>query len=805
MGIHAIQAGCERAEHQLRREQERFAFTLDAAEIVAWDWDPHTDEVILSANAERILGIPSGRTIDTGKHLSALVHSDDRERIEQALQRAAGEGTTFDVEYRLVRPSGGELWVNHKGRAALTVAGTPGRAHGMLRDITRSKQTEEHIRELNAALRQRAEQLQAILNVLPVGIFVADDPACTSIRPNHAGARMLGISIETDISKSGPAAERMPLRFLRDGTEIPADELPMQRAARTGETVWGDEVDVIRGDGTSIRLLLYAVPLLDEEAQLRGCIGTGIDITERRRAEQALRESEERFQTFMAHSPAAAWIVDQQGQILYVSPTYLRMFRSGTSDPVGKSIFDLYPEQLAQKYMETSLRAVREGRVVEEVEPAPRRDGTDGYFLVYRFPIRNAADHVSIGGVAIDITELKQAEKQLKEIDRRKDEFLATLAHELRNPLAPMRNALQILHIAEPSNPRAQSARKVMDRQVQQLARLVDDLLDVARITRGKLELRKERVDVASIVERALETSRPVIAHAQHRLSVHLPQERSYLVADPMRVAQVLSNLLNNAAKYTPCGGDIQIVTERLAGEVIIKVQDNGTGISPEMLPRIFEMFTQADTTLERAQGGLGIGLTIVKQLVELHGGRIMAESDGLGRGSSFSVALPLALEERCPAEEHVHGDDPQPTSHERRILVVDDNQDAADTLATLLDAMGNDVRTAYDGWQALRVAEEHRPDIIFLDIGMPGINGYEVAHRLRAQPETRDVMLVAMTGWGQEADRKRSKEAGFDHHWIKPIDPQALDDLLSCSATRRSESPLAAAGRLAIRGQASG
>ena len=375
------------------------------------------------------------------------------------------------------------------------------------------------------------------------------------------------------------------------------------------------------------------------------------------------------------------------------------------------------------------------------------------------------------------VLQHKRSEAALQETDRRKDEFLAILAHELRNPLAPLRNALQLLQLAGGDRQTVEQTVGIMDRQLQQMVRLIDDLLDISRITRGKIELRKERVELAAVIRDAVETSRPLLETAGHELTVIYPPEPISLDADPTRLAQVFANLLNNAAKYTPPGGHIRLMAERQGEEVVVKVSDTGIGIPDDMLPRVFEMFTQVDRSLERSQGGLGIGLSLVRGLVELHGGSVEAKSDGPGRGSEFSVRLavhPAARKDQALVED---GRPAAPARH--RILVVDDNRDAADSLALLLTLQGSEVRTAYDGLEAVEAAAVFQPDIVLSDIGMPRLNGYEAAQKIREQCRGRQVVLIAMTGWGQEEDRRRSNQAGFDFHLVKPVDLAALERLL--------------------------
>jgi signal transduction histidine kinase/CheY-like chemotaxis protein len=367
--------------------------------------------------------------------------------------------------------------------------------------------------------------------------------------------------------------------------------------------------------------------------------------------------------------------------------------------------------------------------------------------------------------------------QHLRDTDRRKDEFLATLAHELRNPLAPIRNALQIMSLAQ-DGPTVEQARSMMERQLGQMVRLIDDLLDVSRISIGKLELRKERVDLASVLAGAVETARPLIDACGHALRVTLPPSPVYLDADPLRLAQVFSNLLNNAAKYMDRGGRIELEAAAGGGELRVTVRDTGRGIPPEALPYVFEMFAQVDRSLEHSHGGLGIGLTLVKQLVEMHGGRVEARSDGVGRGTEMNVYLataPAPAPAVPAARRKLHSH-----AFAFRILVADDNIDAADSLALMLRMMGNQVRTVHDGAQAIEEAEAFRPDLVLLDIGMPRVSGYDAARRIRSQRWGARMVLVALTGWGQDEDKRLAREAGFDHHFTKPVSPADLEKLLS-------------------------
>jgi PAS domain S-box-containing protein len=375
----------------------------------------------------------------------------------------------------------------------------------------------------------------------------------------------------------------------------------------------------------------------------------------------------------------------------------------------------------------------------------------------------------------------EQAAAVLRETDRRKDEFLAMLAHELRNPLASLRTGLQVLNRINSQEPNVQQTRAMMERQVENLVRLVDDLLDVGRVTQGKIKLQKERTDLSAIVARALETSRPIIAARGLSLEVFLAEAPLPVEADMMRAAQVLINLLNNAAKFTPQGGSIRLTVERTGDMGVVRVKDSGVGIAPEMLPKVFDLFMQADPTASRTEGGLGIGLTLSRRLMELHGGSLEAASAGLGQGSEFTARFPLATTEAPASAETAR---PAPAKKgpavPRRILIVDDNRDAANSLGLLLKLLGHEVRQTYDGRQALEVAAEFLPEVVLLDIGLPGMSGYAVAAEMRAQPALQQVRLVALTGYGSDDDRHRSRAAGFHDHLVKPVDLPALEMLLA-------------------------
>jgi signal transduction histidine kinase/ActR/RegA family two-component response regulator len=498
----------------------------------------------------------------------------------------------------------------------------------------------------------------------------------------------------------------------------------------------------------------------------------------RREAERAIRESEERFRAFVTASSDVVYRMSADWSEMRF--LHGREFMADTHEP-SRTWLEKYidPDDRPQ-VIKAIGEAIRTRHVFELEHRVRRVDGSLGWTFSRAVPLLGTDGAiVEWLGAALDVTARKRAEEGLREADRRKNEFLATLAHELRNPLAPIRNALQIIRLSSDRDAREQ-ARTLIERQLGQMVRLVDDLMDVSRISRGKVELRKEQVELAKVVQQAVETSRPLIEAMGHDLTLDMPPMPIVVNGDLTRLAQAFANLLNNAAKYTERGGRITLRVEQQGSDAVVSVRDTGVGIPAHMLPKVFEMFTQVHHSLERSQGGLGIGLSLVKGMVEMHGGGIEARSAGHGKGSEFVVHLPVVVS--LAGQQRGEDADQTPTAPKarRRILVADDNRDSADSLALLLKIMGNDTHTAHDGLEVLEVAASFRPDVILLDIGMPKLNGYETARRIRQQAWGSNVLLVAQTGWGQEDDKRLSKEAGFDVHMVKPVDPTALEKLLT-------------------------
>ncbi|MBI3547379.1 MAG: response regulator [Gammaproteobacteria bacterium] len=498
-------------------------------------------------------------------------------------------------------------------------------------------------------------------------------------------------------------------------------------------------------------------------------------------------KSDLEFRRLLEKLPAAAYICDANGLITYFNQRAIDLW--GRAPKLNDSAdrfcgsFKLFsvdgtPIPHDRCWMALALHDGKEYNGQEII--IERSDGSRWVALAHANPFFDDTGKVcGAVNVLVDISERKRAEDMLRQADRNKNDFLAMLAHELRNPLAPIRNGLEIMQLAGNDAGMAAEARKMMERQIGNMVRLIDDLLDLSRVTQGKLELRKEKIDLRTVMQDALETSRPLIEELGHQLRVNMPGSALYVSADRSRLAQVFANLLNNSAKYTRTGGHIWLTVERQGTDAIVKVKDDGVGISPELLPRIFNLFTQADRSLEHSQNGLGIGLSIVRGLVEMHGGIVEASSAGPGEGSEFSVRLSTVMSPALEtASKQNEANDRAASKH--RILVVDDNKDAAISLAMMLKIMDHETRTAHDGVEALETAENFLPNVVILDIGLPKLNGYDVCRQIRQQAWGKDMVMIAVTGWSQEEDKRQSKEAGFNFHMLKPVDPQALVKLLA-------------------------
>jgi len=559
----------------------------------------------------------------------------------------------------------------------------------------------------------------------------------------------------------------------------------LENVYKTG-TAWIGNAMPIRlhrapGAPAELRYLDFVYQVLrGPNGAVTGIFTHGIDITERKVAEEGLRQAAEDAvrQTHVYNSTLSAvsdfvYAFDRDGKFLFSNKPLLDLLQVSLDGLVGKNFFELgYPEDLAGKLQRQIEQVFTTGELVVDETPFVSPSGVPGYYEYIFSPVLSTEGKVSqVAGTTRDITARKTAEQALLEADRRKSEFLAMLAHELRNPLAPIRNGVDFLRQAGTSHEKIPALLDMMERQVTQMVRLIDDLMDVSRISRGKIELRPEPLELASVIHQAVEAARPFYEHMDHELTVALPTQPVRVSGDLARLAQVIGNLLNNACKFSERGEPVCVTLERKAEQAIVRVKDQGIGIAAEDRARIFEMFTQIDTALARSKGGLGVGLNLVKDLVEMHGGVVEVHSEGLGRGSEFVLRLPL-LQDVVPALQEPHARPAVFT--QRRVLVVDDNIDVTAMLAALLALSGHQVDIAHDGVEAVEAAIRIRPDAVLLDIGMPRLDGYSAARQIREKLGT-GVMLIAITGWGQEEDRRQAREAGFDAHMTKPVDYDKL------------------------------
>jgi PAS domain S-box-containing protein len=629
------------------------------------------------------------------------------------------------------------------------------------------QQVEEHFAQLVASVEDHA-------------IFLLDSKG--KILTWNAGARRIkGYEAEEIIGQS--FTRFYPPELLAAGW--PQEEL--RRASEDGRVE--DEGWRVRKDGTRMWANVVITARRDDQGEVRGFLKITRDLTERKQAEESLRQSEERLRLMIESvQDYAIFMLDPEGRVQTWNVGAQRIKGYIADEIIGKHFSEFYSsEDVANGKPARELEiAIEEGRVEDEGWRV-RKDRSQFWANVIITAIYDD-QHVLRGFAKItrDMTERRQMET-LKFADRQKNEFLAMLAHELRNPLAPIRNGVQLLKMVSKAETAMQETTNMMERQIGHLVRLVDDLLDMSRIINGKIHLDKGPIDISSFINRAIEEVQPVIDAGGHELMLTLPARPIPVDGDMVRLSQVVSNLLTNAAKYTNQPSQIWLSVERFKDEAIIRVRDQGIGIRSEVLPRIFNLFVQADTPIARTTGGLGIGLTLVKRIVEMHDGTVGASSPGPGQGSEFTVRLPISDKLPIRSKERFDNSQEEIGQKGRRILVVDDNVDSALTVGQLLRLWGHEVQIAFNGPEALEVARPFRPEIVLLDIGLPGMSGYEVAKQLRTVPEFASLIITALTGYGQADDRLRSREAGFNHHLTKPLNPTELLTLLKSPETYKS------------------
>lgn len=632
-----------------------------------------------------------------------------------------------------------------------------------------------------AALARANARLESSMAAAEIGSWV-HDYGRDVITMDRNLAALCGLDAPLELSGSPSLLQR----------HVHPDDLALVRGAEeealANGTLYSPAFRIVRPDG-AVRWVVARgkVQLLAGRPVLLA--GLLLDVTAQKTAETALIRSERLYRAIGESIDYGVWICDDNGRHVYASDSFLRltgMSQAACADSGWAAV--LHPDDAAAT-LEAWHACVREESPWYREHRVRGVDGAYHPVLAIGVPVRDERGRVSgWAGLNLDISRLKRTEEALREADRRKDEFLATLAHELRNPLAPIRHAVRLLDGPAADPARREWARDVIARQVHRMALLLDDLLDVSRITRGYLALKKSRVRLDTLTESALETARPLIEARQQRLEVDLDDPTLVLEVDALRLSQALSNLLTNAAKYTDAGGSIIVTARHDARGLRISVRDSGIGLSTEALSQVFEIFTQVGSAIDRAEGGLGIGLALVRGLVTLHGGTVSAHSAGLGQGSEFSIRMPASCVVAAQVDE---GAAPRTIAQAApgccRVLLVDDNQDAADTLALVLESHGHTTCVAYTGEDGIAQARTHGPQVVVLDIGLPDLTGYEVARALRAEPACRAALLLAVTGWGQDADRQRALDAGFDHHLTKPVDADRVQQLIVAHLATRA------------------
>jgi PAS domain S-box-containing protein len=771
--IIAFGEAVRRAEQHANQQRELLRITLQSIGDAVITTDVQGHITYMNAVAESLTGWSTqdgvGHPLDT---VFRIVNEETRRPVESPAATALREGTVVGLANHalLIRKDGGESPIHDSAAPIRDDSGTVSGCVLIFRDVTGQRRVE----------RERASQL--LTATLLASIIESSDDAIISksldgvIQSWNAGAeRVFGYT-------AGEAVGR------HISLVIPPDRLAEEddiiASLKAGRRIDHFETERLRSDGRRILVSLTISPIKDEAGRVIGASKIVRDVTDRRRAEA----DRQKFVTLVENSTDFIGMCDLEGIPFFVNRAGLAMVGLDDLEAARSTAVQafFFPEDQARIMQEFFPQVLAHGHGEIEVRFRHFKSGAAIWMAYKVLTLPDAAGRpVAFATVSQDVTERKRLEDDLirlaadlSEADRRKNEFLAMLAHELRNPLAPISNTVRALHLACGNADTLRAASEMLQRQVGQMSRLVDDLLDMSRISRGKIELRTGRVELGPIVQQAVEAVRGLYRTMEHELTISLPPRPVHLEADPARLAQVVGNLLSNAGKFTDKGGHVWLTVEEDGAQAIIRVRDNGVGIAVEDHPRLFDMFAQVDTSLERSRDGLGIGLTLVKTLVELHGGTVDVHSDGPGRGSEFTVRLPVVVD--APRETSPSAVGEQGPATARRVLIVDDSEDGAESLALLLEFGGHETHQAHDGVTALEAANRLRPDAVLLDIGLPGLNGYDVCRRIRQEPWAKEVLLVALTGWGQDEDRHRSREAGFDAHMVKPVDFDALLELLA-------------------------
>ncbi|MGX4642592.1 hybrid sensor histidine kinase/response regulator [Massilia sp. SYSU DXS3249] len=776
-----------------KEAEERLAMSLEASgNIGTWSVDLETYATYVDGRFARLFQMDAALA-RSGKELTRftdMIHPDDRPQVLDAINAAIRQETLYDIEYRIPQRSGVDAWVNARGKVYADPATGKRRFAGIAVDISERKTAELALlatERLATAASLHAEEsrrrLDALLEAAPVGIVYVDMEG-RLLMSNAANRNIWG-----DYEAPANVDEYAGWKgwWPSDGRRLVPQEWPVARALGGDDTSEAIvEIEPFGSPGVRKTILVRAQALRDASGAVVGGVAANMDITAQVAAERALKDSERKFRNITNVIPQMVWSVNVEGTEDYVNERWHAFTGCSQIQFAGNGWRQvIHPDDLPQ-VLAAWKRSFADNTPFEIEHRLVHH--ADGYRWVLNraLPCTDALGTVTHWmGTLTDIHDQKAGEEELRAAARRKDEFLAMLAHELRNPLAPISNAAQLIAMANPADRRIRQSSEVITRQVRHMTELVDDLLDVSRVTRGLVTLEREAVGVRAIVLGAVEQARPLVEARGQQLSLALEDADLCIDGDRTRLVQVVSNLLNNAAKYTPQGGAIALAVRGHAGQVTIAVADTGIGIAPDVLPLVFELFTQAERTPDRSQGGLGLGLALVKSLVQLHGGQVEAKSEGLGKGSTFSITLDVVEDPAAaPAPDPASGEGMGGAHGGRRILIVDDNVDAAESLGDILSAFGHTVSTANTPHAGLAFAAGDWPDVFILDIGLPDIDGYELVRRLRALPEARPALYVALTGYGQAHDKVLSLSAGFDHHFVKPVDLGSLTAVIDTAGT---------------------
>ena len=757
--------------------EERLALSLEASgNIGTWSYELDTGATHVDERFARLFQVEAALARE-GTELNRftdMIHPEDRPRVLAAIAHAIETRTLYDVEYRIPQRSGLDVWVNARGKVFTDPADGTRRFAGIAVDISERKAQAEALRASEAQAESDRRRLDVLLEAAPVGIFYVD-PNGRLLVANAANQAIWGHYPDSQSVGEYGAWRGWHIDGPLAGQPLGIQDWPVARVLAGRDTEAGVfEIEPFDIPGLRRTVLVRAAALRGADGALLGAVAAHMDITPQVAAEKALKESERRFRAIANVIPQMVWSTHVDSGVYYFNERWQEFTGlDAAALQEGAWRAAIHPED--REALRSAWQRSIDAGVPFEFEHRLRHASGDYRWVLSRAqPFADPRGKVTDWmGTLTDIHAQKTGEAELRAQARRKDEFLAMLAHELRNPLAPISNAAQLLGMPGLDERRLRQSSEIIARQVRHMTELVDDLLDVSRVTRGLVQLDRALVDIGAVVAGAAEQARPLIEARRHTLELQ-QDAGGWVDGDRTRLVQVVSNLLNNAAKYTPQGGRIALQVARTDSRVTVSVRDNGIGIAPDVLPQVFDLFTQAERTPDRSQGGLGLGLALVKSLVQLHGGGVHAASAGLGQGSRFSVTLPLA-QAGAPVAAMSAALPGAGATGQVRILVVDDNIDAAESLTEVLRACGHEVASAASSREALDLAGRDWPQVFVLDIGLPDIDGYELVRRLRALQDGRPALYLALTGYGQAHDRVLSRSAGFDHHFVKPVDLRAL------------------------------